>query len=187
MRRVILGIIGALLVLRVMFPVEQCRGRGMALLPVSVWTDSARAPATLVAGVAYLESLQQVVDNELLRSIPQPPLGYALDRDYTSNAVWNAFRDGPPRWLNSIYMNVRADAVMNLPPRLVARGMVIDAVDKAFQAAVAKVKAMTPVPWWQRLRVTWIGNQCPPSVGITALQALLLGAAFWYVSTQWKV
>jgi hypothetical protein len=185
-RRVALGIIGAALALRVMFPVEQCRGNGAVLLPVSVWTDSAGASATLAAGVAYLESRQQEVDNELLRSLPQPPLGYALDKDYTFNAVWNAFRDGPPRWLDSIYMNVRADAVMNLPPRLVARGMVIDAVDKAFQVAVAKVKAMTPVPWWQRLRVGWIGNQCPPSVGITALQSLLLAGAFWYVHAQWK-
>jgi len=62
----------------------------------------------------------------------------------------------------------------------------IDAIDKAFQGAVAEVQTTTPVPWWQRLRVTWIGSQCPPSVGITALQALLLAGSFWYVGTQWK-
>ncbi len=104
--------------------------------------------------------------------------------------------------LDSIYARAKATALQNLredfvskpPARLppgfavfaVPSGQVIDAIDKAFQGAIVEVQAMRPVPLWQRLRVTWIGSQCPPSVGITALQALLLAGSFWFVFTQWK-
>jgi hypothetical protein len=114
---------------------------------------------------------------------------YAIDRQW------------PPAWLGPIYSRAKAAALQNLhspgltpaPPGFVPfdpdgipSGEVIDAIDKAFQGAIAEVQAMKPVPWWQRLRVTWVGNRCPPSVGITALQALLLAGAFWYALTQWQ-